>query len=136
MNNPFIDSNPTCQSLRMSTIKPNRWTLVLMAVAVAVPVWEASAESLECNRQLVQIGDSKFSVLQKCGEPLFKDSFCAPREPNTVNKINGDRRVIIDIAQCRQVDEWSYNPGSGRFITTLQFEGGEVRSMKYGDRAP
>ena len=107
--------------------------MVLTAVGFTLDV---RAESLECNRQLVQIGDSKISVLQKCGEPIFKDSFCKPREPNTIDQINGDRKIIIDIAQCQQVDEWSYNPGSGRFITTLHFERGEVRSIKYGDRVP
>ena len=107
-----------------------------MVLTVVSFTLDVHAESLECNRQLVQIGDSKISVLLKCGEPIFKDSFCKPRGPITIDQIDGNRKTTIDIAQCQQVDEWSYNPGSGRFITTLHFESGEVRSIKYGDRVP
>jgi hypothetical protein len=37
---------------------------------------------------------------------------------------------------CERVDEWTYNPGSGQFYTTLRFEQGKLISMKYGDRVP
>ena len=38
----------------------------------------ASAESLRCKGDFAEIGDSKGTVLQKCGEPMLKDNFCRP----------------------------------------------------------
>ena len=38
----------------------------------------ARAESLRCNGSAAAEGDSRISVLYKCGQPLLKDSFCAP----------------------------------------------------------
>jgi hypothetical protein len=35
---------------------------------------------------------------------------------------------------CDMVEEWTYKPGIGQFITILQFREGELREMKYGPR--
>jgi hypothetical protein len=32
------------------------------------------------------------------------------------------------------VDEWTFNPGYGQFMTTLRFESGKLVSITYGDR--
>jgi len=32
------------------------------------------------------------------------------------------------------VDDWTYNPGRGQFMTSLQFEAGKLSAIKYGDR--
>jgi hypothetical protein len=36
------------------------------------------AESLRCNGGSSEVGDSRLSVLFKCGEPLLRDAYCAP----------------------------------------------------------
>jgi hypothetical protein len=41
---------------------------------------------------------------------------------------------VVIVAPCRNVDEWTYNPGRGQFMTTLQIDGGVVTAIKYGDR--
>ena len=38
----------------------------------------AQAESLRCNGATASEGDSKLSVLYKCGQPVLADSYCAP----------------------------------------------------------
>jgi hypothetical protein len=40
----------------------------------------ASAQSLRCKGDLAQIGNSKGTILQKCGEPVMKDTFCKPTQ--------------------------------------------------------
>ncbi|PHV12585.1 DUF2845 domain-containing protein [Chitinimonas sp. BJB300] len=57
--------------------------------------------------------------MQKCGEPVARGSYCKPEHEKTA---------------CQPIDEWTYNPGPGQFMTTLQFKNGALVSIKYGDR--
>jgi Protein of unknown function (DUF2845) len=93
----------------------------------------AQAQTMRCKNDLAQVGDGKASVLQKCGEPVFKDSFCKPVERQPVTG-NGQPPVVVHVQACDAVDEWTYNPGRGQFLTTLRFEAGTLRSIAYGDR--
>jgi Protein of unknown function (DUF2845) len=107
----------------------------LLAVVGLAEVCSVSAatQSFRCNNDLVQVGDNKSSVLLKCGTPVLKDSFCKPTE---VRPMQGEPRrgnVVIN-APCETVDEWTFNPGYGQFMTTLRFESGKLVSITYGDR--
>ncbi len=83
------------------------------------------------NNDLVQLGDSKVSALQKCGQPAARDSFCKPTSPAVVEP---SRRRAGAGGVCETVDELTYNPGYGQFMTTLRFESGRLVSIAYGDR--
>jgi hypothetical protein len=93
----------------------------------------AQAQSLRCKGDFASVGDNKASILQKCSEPMLRDAFCAaptpaggkrPERPKDGGRQQG----------CVDVDEWTYNPGYGQFLTTLRFENGKVVSIEYGDR--
>jgi uncharacterized protein DUF2845 len=114
----------------MRTIAPALWTIALLLPVVSI---DAQAD-LRCKNDLARPGDSKASVLMKCGEPVAKESFCKPVPQSTT--LGPDNRVIVNTAPCEMVDDWTYNPGSGEFFTTLRFENGVLKSMKYGDRVP
>lgn len=99
----------------------------------------ASAQSLRCKGDFAEIGNSKGTVLQKCGEPVLKDSFCKPSQSTISNDITPSNSTTgnvtnFTINQCVNVDEWTYNPGYGQFMTMLQFEGGQLKLIRYGDR--
>ncbi|RVU34411.1 DUF2845 domain-containing protein [Rheinheimera riviphila] len=85
---------------------------------------QAVAEGLRCNSDIVNTGDAKASVLQKCGEPMLKDSFCNPTT------------VVNDGNECEKIETWTYNPGSGKFLTTLKFSQGKIIAIEYGARVP
>ncbi|AOX99550.1 DUF2845 domain-containing protein [Jeongeupia sp. USM3] len=105
-------------------------TLALLALGLCSTA--ATAASFRCNNDLVYVGDSRATVLQKCGEPMVKDSFCkAP--PQTVS--TGGQGTVVNVVPCENVDEWTYNPGSGKFLTTLRFERGTLAGIRDGDRA-
>lgn len=93
----------------------------------------AQAQPMRCKNDLAQVGDGKASVLQKCGEPVFKDTYCKPVERQPV-PADGPARVVVNVQSCDPVDEWTYNPGRGQFMTILRFEAGTLRSISYGDR--
>jgi hypothetical protein len=101
----------------------------MAAVAFAIAPSTAGAQSLRCKSDLVSVGDSRASVLVKCGEPVVKDAFCKPVEAPL-----GGAPGIAVVVPCESVDEWTYNPGYGQFMTTLRFESGKLVAIKYGDR--
>ena len=104
----------------------------LIAASVFVSA-QAQTLSFRCKNDLSNVGDSKASVHQKCGEPVFKDSFCKPVERPVAAK-DAQGNPIVAPAVCETVDNWTYNPGVGQFMTTLRFESGKLVSITYGDR--
>ena len=119
----------------------------LMVLVACLTTASASAQTLSfrCKNDLVNIGASKASALQKCGEPVAKDAFCKPAHSNTGNaatdanananaNTNERRTTVIVNNTCETVDEWTYNPGVGQFMTTLRFESGKLVTITYGDR--
>ncbi|MES2879329.1 MAG: DUF2845 domain-containing protein [Pseudomonadota bacterium] len=107
-------------------------SLLFAAVTFGLAPVTASAESLRCKNDTVNVGDPRSSVVQRCGEPVAKDSFCKPAESQAVQRNAAGATVVV--LPCEKVDEWTYNPGYGQFMTTLQLEGGKVTGIKYGDR--
>jgi hypothetical protein len=97
-------------------------------LGVAAP---AAAQSLRCRADVVGIGELRSGVLQKCGEPVSRDSFCKPVDPQTLAASAPGTAVVLP---CEKIDEWTYNPGYGQFMTTLRLEAGKVTAVTYGDR--
>jgi hypothetical protein len=94
----------------------------------------ANAESLRCNGQIAAEGDSRLSVLYKCGEPLLKDSYCAPiYSYGSLQPI--PEPFASALFPCQQVEEWLYDRGPGNLMATVRFRSGVVLSITYG-RSP
>ena len=123
--------------MKRSLLIPAAW----LALASIAP---AEAQTLNCNRDFAQRGDSKFTILQKCGEPVFKDSFCAKPDGNKPEVIvnppssatPGGQTVIVNNNRCDQAEEWTYRAGSGQFETMLLLRDGALASIRYGSRIP
>ena len=108
-------------------------TLLALTTAWAL-LAPASAQSLRCKGDLAQIGNSKGTILQKCGEPVMKDSFCKKQDVVAALPATTAGGTAVTINSCEQVEEWTYNPGYGQFMTMLLFEGGSLTKIRYGDR--
>ena len=117
----------------VSLLRGRATSVLVLGFTLAASV---SAQSLRCKLDFAQMGDSKGTILQKCGEPVLKDSFCKPAPQTTTAPapVAGGNTTNITLNQCINVDEWTYNPGYGQFMTMLQFEAGELKRMRYGDR--
>jgi len=96
--------------------------------ALALAPLDAAAQTFKCRNDLVNVGDARATVLLKCGEPLVKDAFCRPLPVPTRQPERRER------AACENIDEWTYNPGYGQFMTTLRFLEGRLVAIEYGDR--
>ena len=103
------------------------WTAAGWLAALAITALPATAQNLRCKNDFAERGDSKHTVLSKCGEPVFKDSFCRQDPVPTGTKVR---------QPCTNVDSWSYRPGSGQFVTILEFQEGTLKSIRYGERIP
>lgn len=104
---------------------------------LALSVWcptAANAESLRCNGHSTAEGDSKLSVLHKCGHPLLKDEFCATvytgQSPYPVREPWAS--VVLP---CQRIEEWLYDRGPGNLMATVRFRAGQVQSISYA-RSP
>jgi hypothetical protein len=101
---------------------------LLIPLSLALIGAAASAQNLRCGNTFAERGDSKLTVLSKCGEPALKDTYCKP-DPAPPARDG-------TVRPCLNVDTWSYRPGRGQFITLLEFQEGSLQSIHYGDRIP
>ena len=97
-------------------------------LGIAAP---AHAESLRCPGGIVGEGDSKLSLIYKCGPPLLADSFCAP----LVDARSG--RAVPEpwagaIAGCQLVEELLYDRGPGNLMASVRVRAGVVQAIVYG----
>ena len=104
---------------------------IALAISFATP---AQAETLRCGGGSAAEGDSRVSVLYKCGQPVLKDSFCAPLY------YGPDLRLVPEpwaatVLPCQPVEEWLYDRGPGNMTATLRFRAGVLQSIRYS-RSP
>jgi hypothetical protein len=105
--------------------------VLLASSAVVLQARAGGPSTFRCGNDLLKIGESKAAATQKCGAPVARDSFCKPQPVRTQDSPS---RTIIANAPCETVDEWTYNPGYGQFMTTLRFESGKLVAISYGER--
>jgi hypothetical protein len=106
----------------------------LIALCAALPAAaQTDTRNFRCQNDLVSLGESPSAVQLKCGAPVLKDRFCQAHEGRVVLTPQGEKRVL-GRGGCEWVDEWTYNPGYGQFMTTLRFESGKLAAIRYGER--
>ncbi len=89
--------------------------------------------AFRCGRQLVQVGDHKLDVLDRCGEPQWTDQRMGVRGRRLRHPYGA-----LELEQFEQIliDEWIYNFGPRKFKQYLYFENGilkKIDNMDYGD---
>jgi hypothetical protein len=108
----------------------------LLIVLLTVAVNEASA--FRCGARLVAIGDSKYEVLKKCGEPASVESWLEKRvEPYSVEPFSDGQRFYVQNPTFATVvyiavEQWLYDFGRNRFLITLLFENNRLTRIENG----
>jgi hypothetical protein len=95
----------------------------------------ARAESLRCAAGIVAEGDSRLSLVYKCGEPTLQQSFCATVYYSTTGYPVPDYLAPL-VAPCVLVEEWLYDRGPGNMMATVHIRSGRVESITYGRSPP
>lgn len=93
----------------------------------------ARAESLRCTGGTTAEGDSRISVAYKCGQPVLKDSHCAPvYYYHPVLQQYVAEATPNPAVPCQLVEDWLYERGPGNLVATVRFRSGVVQSITYG----
>jgi hypothetical protein len=108
----------------------NAFARLFCAILLAVAPTAARAESLRCNGQSVSEGDSRLSLLYKCGQPLFVDSYCAPLYYQPWYQPVSEPPATT--VQCLVVEDWLYDRGPGNLMAVVRIRSGTVQSITYG----
>jgi len=102
-----------------------------LAIVLAQACCLAHAESLRCNGESAAEGDSRLSVLYKCGPPVLADTYCAPVfYSGTLYPVPAP--IAGAFVPCQPVEEWLYDRGPGNLMATVRFRDGRVQSIRYG----
>ncbi|HEU4458221.1 MAG TPA: DUF2845 domain-containing protein [Methylibium sp.] len=117
-----------------SSPAPTTWlvgaSIAVGALAHAAP---AAGESLRCNGQTASEGDSRISVLHKCGRPSLQDAYCAPVfYGDTLHPVPD--AIAAAVVPCQPVEVWLYDRGPGQLMASVRFRGGVVASIVYGQQ--
>lgn len=128
----------------------NRYLFILLFLILifAIPT-SARADSLRCEGRLVTTGDSQIEVENICGSPAFIDlsqkevTFKTYRRltnppaenkdtPTKKHKQEDDYEFISKRSSLINIEVWTYNFGSSRFVRTLRFENDKLVSIRDG----
>jgi len=104
-----------------------------------------ASDSLRCDGRLVSIKDTQIEVEDICGPATFIRStqikksvkrYQKPRRDGQLQKSETDSKTNYFFESERSywvdLDEWTYNFGSSRFVQTLVFENGKLISIADG----
>lgn len=96
------------------------------AVLVAALSLATPALALRCGSDLVHKGDHVIEVLNKCGEPVWRERW----EDEIIE------RRFFDILERQTVvmEEWLYDFGPTRLLHILRFRNSRLESIATGDR--
>jgi Protein of unknown function (DUF2845) len=105
--------------------------VVLLSFVLCLPFGASRAESLRCPGGIASSGDSRLSLVYKCGQPQLADSFCAPVFygfwPNPVPE-----PLASAVVPCQLTELWLYERGPGNLVATVTLRAGKVQSITYG----
>ena len=115
-----------------------RWTFLLIAAATALGAPSlAASQSMSCNGYLVGKGESPVSLLQKCGEPIYRQNVCVSMLQLgwvvTPNRGGSPQAILAN--QCVPMEEWTYDRGPGAFFGIVRIYNGAIESVRDGDRS-
>jgi len=109
--------------------------LVIVLVVLAI----SDASAFRCGARLVAVGDSKYEVLKKCGEPNWVETWLEKRiEPYSVEPfVEGQRFYVPNPSFATVVyvtiEQWIYDRGRTQFTRVLTFENNRLMRIEIGE---
>jgi hypothetical protein len=80
------------------------------------------AQAMRCGNSLVDVGDSSFDVLSKCGEPLDKQTY--EQSTPLYDEVGYQIGVSTTV-----VDKWIYQKSPAEFQYELIFDSGVLKQI-------
>lgn len=111
---------------------------LLIALLCSFFLWlDLPALAFRCGTDLVREGDSQEEVLRKCGEPTEVESWHErwPTGYTGYQRYSGSPPPHYDYpGNLVEVELWTYNLGSTKFIRYLRFQDGVLVRITKGDK--
>jgi hypothetical protein len=123
---------------RLREMKVTWISCMIVATLLLVAGSNVMASDFSCDSKIITIGDYKYDVLRKCGEPshaevwqevLIKKDF----SPGLFETGIGLYGSPLFLTGPVTVEEWEYNLGPNRFIRYLRFENSRLIRITEGD---
>lgn len=112
---------------------------IAFLILVSFLLMNAEALAFRCGPRLVFIGDSKWDVLRKCGQPDDVEVWVEKRiEPYYSEPFSSGQRFYVPPSAFASVlyvtvQQWIYNLGPNQFIRILTFENNRLIRIDSGD---
>jgi len=107
---------------------------IVVVVLLLAAVSQAADSDFRCGNEIISVGDRKFDVLRKCGEPSNVEVRQEIRTRNLGSVVLGpEKRIQILVDELVTIEEWEYNSGPTKFIRYLTFENSFLVSIALGD---
>lgn len=100
---------------------PFLWCGIAILLSLMV---SGTATAARCPNGIVAVGNSKYEVLSKCGDPSFEDV----RSVEKIKRTGPDELTRWTVA----IEELTYDFGPNRFIQIFIFENGTLTKMEQG----
>jgi hypothetical protein len=119
-------------------VKINWMSCMIMVALLLAAASNGMASEFSCGSKIITIGDYRYDVLRKCGEPSHVEVWEEVRirkdfSPGQLETGIGFYRPPLFLTGPVTVEEWIYNLGPNRFIRYLRFENGRLIRITDGD---
>ncbi len=119
-------------------MKTKVFRLCLLLLLVGLVMNAGAASAFRCGTRLVNIGDTKWEVLRKCGPPEWRDAWEEKRvdrvfrTPDVDFDRSWESRYPVGVVTYVPVEEWTYNMGPSQFLRMLRFENNRLIHIETG----
>jgi len=122
--------------------RPKRRTVAALATAMILSALMACTpaeadSSLRCDNAIVSLGATRHEVLDTCGPPDSRESWETAHNQyvRQLYDYEKDRWILPKlIVGPIQMERWTYDFGSHKFIRYLHFLNGELIKIETGDK--
>jgi hypothetical protein len=110
--------------------------VVVLLVLITFTIVAADS-SLRCNGSIISLGATSQEVLDKCGRPYHRESWETSHNQYVRQFYDYEKeRFILPklVVGPIQMERWTYDFGSNKFIRYLLFQNGELIDIETGDK--
>ncbi|MEM1092831.1 MAG: DUF2845 domain-containing protein [Pseudomonadota bacterium] len=90
--------------------------------------------SMRCGRDIVRVGQQAFQLIEKCGQPAYRDVVALTRLTDVAAVTRGDRLLAARDSSDLVTEQWVYKPGRGRLTRVLTVTGGVLTDIRLHER--
>ncbi|MEM9304896.1 MAG: DUF2845 domain-containing protein [Pseudomonadota bacterium] len=91
-------------------------------------------DTVRCGRQVIQVGDRSWEILEACGEPDYREVIELRQDRLELEQPDGAGTVEVGVGTVRKVEEWVYLPSSGRLTRIMTLVSGTLTDIRLTGR--